>query len=496
MRLPGPLAKVPWPSYRAVGRYLGLLLMLEGGLVLLPLALIPLYPGETAHAAGFAWPGLGAAVSGAGLWLGLGGLRDRSAAHPLNLAEGSVVVLLAWLAAFAAGALPFALILDLDPTRALFESVSGFTTTGLSVLDAEAAPRLILFWRSLSQYAGGAGLAVIMLAAMAGPPGTGLSGAEGRGDQLVANVRASAKLVMTIYSVYAAAGTLAYAAAGLGFFDAVNHALCAVSTGGFSTRAASIGAFDSAAVEGVTLVLMILGSLNFVTAYLLWSGQVESFSRNAELRFGLIVFALFLGLVFFGPLDAVSPFWPRLRLAVFQTVTALTTTGYATADMAGWPPLGLQALILLMLMGGHTGSTAGGIKLYRVLVLLRAVGWQLGSLLAPPSQVREHSVYMGRRKRWITPDHVRTTALFVLLYLLALMAGVTVLAAHGHPLGDSLFEFASALGTVGLSVGITGAHAADAVLWTEMAGMFLGRLEFFVIFVALARLWQDFVSLG
>ncbi|MFW6106759.1 MAG: TrkH family potassium uptake protein [bacterium] len=477
--------------YRTILSYTGLVLLLCSALMLLPLLALLAWPEESRHVWGFIIPALTLGGLGVGLWRLFRPDRDIA----LTVQEGGAIVLLTWTTVCLFSAWPFSAVEGLGFTQSVFESVSGWTTTGLSVVDVQHASRMILLWRSIMQLAGGAGLAIIMLSAIAGPTGPGLSSAEGR-QQLVPHVRHSARLVMVIYSGYVIVGILAYALAGMGWFDAINHAFAAVSTGGFSTKVDSIGHWNSPTIEAVTMPLMFLGNLNFVTAWLLLRGKFRSAGRNGEIRlFALLVPVCALALFLFTCAGLYPSIGHRTRVALFQTMTALTTTGYSTVSFANWNGFGWLLLIGLMIIGGGTCSTAGGIKQYRVYILWKSLVWHLRSFLLPRTAVAEHPVYQGERKVFIQDSHIRRIGTFLFLYLLGLVLGTAVIAAHGYDLRDSLFEYASALGTVGLSVGVTSVSAPPAILWAETAGMFLGRLEFIVILVSIAKLFRDGVAM-
>lgn len=479
---------VPRPQrYHAILSYTGLILLLAGLVVLTPLMALAAWPGEWVHSPAFLLPGL--ALCGAGAWLWRG-FRPRATVS-LTLQEGGVVVLLSWVLACLVSAVPFMAVSRLSFTQAVFESVSGWTTTGLSVVDVTRAPRVILLWRSIMQLAGGAGLAILMLAALAGPLGSGLYAAE-RSEQLVPHVRRSAGLVMGIYSGYALVGVLAYWLAGMTPFDAVNHSFAAVSTGGFATHPESIGYWDSPAIEGITIFLMVLGNLNFLTAYVLVRGKLRTVCRNGEVRLMGVLIPVCSVLLFALVCRGLCPTLGKsVRVAIFETVTALTTTGFSTVTYANWAPLGILVLIVLMLIGGGACSTAGGIKQYRVYLLFKTLVWEVRRAFLPRTAVVEHYVWQGERKDFISDQRVRQVATFVFFYLTTYVVGAGVLAACGCGLKESLFEFASALGTVGLSVGVTAPDAPSLVLWTETFGMFLGRLEFFIIFTAVIKLARD-----
>lgn len=483
--------------YGAILSYTGLLLCLAGLWMLTPLVLLAFRPEEAGHAGAFLLPGLTLGLGGAGLWRGL-----RCPGAAVTVQEGAVIVVLTWAAVCLASAWPFLGASGLGFTHALFEAVSGWTTTGLSVIDVAGVSPLLLYWRSAMQLAGGAGLAILMLAALgaatgAGPPGAGLPAAEGRGEQLVPQVRQSAKLVVSLYAGYAALGTALLLAAGMAPFDAVNHAFAAVSTGGFSTAPDSIGHWDSAAVEAVTLPLMVLGNLSFLTVHALLRGKLRAAARDGEVRLMAAALPLAAAAVFaLVCRDLYPTLGKQVRVAVFETVTALTTTGFSTVGYGGWSGFGIWVLLVLMVVGGGTCSTAGGLKQARVYRLAVALAWELRRPLRPRRWVAQPSFWQAERRCFLDDAQVRQLAAFATLYLAALAAGTAVLAAHGYGLQESLFEFASALGTVGLSVGVTSAATPTAVLWAEIAAMLLGRLEFFVIFVGTAKLLRDLAVLG
>jgi trk system potassium uptake protein TrkH len=473
--------------YRAILGYTGLLSLVAGLLILSPLLLLFVYPAERSLAWGFLLPALALVIPGLVLWRWL---TPRPAVS-LTMQEGAVIVVLTWLLALLMGTIPFAVANGLGPTHALFESTSSWTTAGLSVLDVSQASPLILFYRSVLQLAGGAGLAIIMLSALAGPAGPGLTVAEGRTEQLLPHVRRSARLVLTIYAGYVVAGVLALRIAGMNWFDAVNHGFAAVSTGGFSTRAASIAYWQSPAIEAVTIVLMLLGTLNFLTAYTLFQRKYRAVARNSEVRQTALLILMGIVVLTAATGGLYATLGERLRVAIFNTVSALSTTGFSTTDYGAWNGLGLLVLILFMLMGGGTGSTAGGIKQYRIHVLSRGLVWEFKRRFLPRGAVSEPAAWRGEQRHYITDRQLRRVAMFVFLYLAVFLIGSGLIAAYGYPLDDSLFEFASALGTVGISVGVTGPDAPAGVLWVEMAAMVLGRLEFFTIVVGLVKLLRD-----
>ncbi|HEX5052324.1 MAG TPA: TrkH family potassium uptake protein [Planctomycetota bacterium] len=473
--------------YRTMLVHVALIAAFVGLLLLAPLAVVFTDSMDWRTAACFAIPGLGLALVGFCIWRAAGTVQAV-----LTLQEGGVIVMASWVIASLAGAIPLAVIEHLSVSQAVFESVSGWTTTGLSVIDVTRAHPATLLWRSTMQLAGGAGLAILTLAAVTSPGGMSLSVAEGRTDQLAPNVRNSALLVVRIYAAYVLLGILALRAAGMGWFDAVNHSFCAVSTGGFSTRTDSIGAFDSPLVEGVTMVLMILGGLNFLTSWCLLRGRLAAVARNGEVRLQALLVPIAAGLVLVVTcLSLYAPATKAVRVAIFETVSALTTTGFSTVGYRNWNGFGILMLIVLMLIGSGTCSTGGAIKQQRIYLLYRLLVRELRRPFRPRAAIAEEYVWLGEERTAVTDAHARALAVFVFVYVATWLFGAAVLTAHGYPLQDALFEYASTLGTVGLSIGITGPDTPPVILWTQTAGMLLGRLEFFVIFASTGKLVLD-----
>lgn len=474
-------------QYRAIAAYLGLTLGLTGLVMLTPLITLLVWPEESALAVHFLIPGLLLIVAGA-----LAYFRLKPENVVLSLQDGGLIVVLSWLGTCVVSVWPLMAIEDLNFTQAIFESVSGWTTTGLSVVDVTEAHKITLLWRSIMQVVGGAGFAIIMLAALTGPVGTGLPSAEGRSEQLVPHVRESAKLVVMIYCSYLVVGTVALYFAGMNWFDAVNHSFAAISTGGFSTQPESIGYWNSVAVEAVTIPLMLLGSLNFLTAYALRRGRLSALKNDSEVRLVAFFVPLVSLLILLIVCRGLYPtFGKSIRVAIFETVTCMTTTGFATVSYTDWNGFGILMLIVFMIVGGGTGSTAGGMKQYRIVLLAKSFIWDIRRVLSPQNAVTANYVWHSGERDYIDDSRLRQTTAFATLYLLTFILGTSILVAHGYSLRDSLFEFASAQGTVGLSIGVTSADAPSLVLWAETVGMFLGRLEFLIVFVGFTKLIRD-----
>ena len=254
---------------------------------------------------------------------------------------------------------------------------------------------------------------------------------------------------------------------------------------------------------------MLIGQTNFATHHYIFQRKWNVVWRNAEIRSTLVVLLLSLPVMFFfvtvpiyskTPFDFSSIFQMQpayaetggaFRRAAFESISALTGTGFSTVSYPSWSSLGIFLIIILMCAGGHTNSTSGGIKQLRLYLIFKSIYWMIRDQFLPKSSVVSNFVYKGENRLYVNPKHIQELVNYVVVYILTLLAGSAILMGVGFPMKASLFEFASALGTVGLSYGITSYSSSATVLITEIAGMFLGRLEFFVIFYCIIKIFRD-----
>jgi trk system potassium uptake protein TrkH len=434
----------------------------------------------------------------AGVLLALGLLLRHSGtdAVRLRMSDTGPAIFWGWMALVVSAMPPFISLSGMSVIQALFESVSSWTTTGLSVVDFSHTHALIYLWRSLLQLAGGAGLAILLVSIAGGVSGSLYSRMEGR-ELLVPHVRESARLVLQLYAVYLVVGVIAYMAVGLSLFEAFNHACAAISTGGFSTRPESIGAWDSMSVEAVSIGLMILGNMNFLTAWLIVRRRWAAAARNSELRLLTVALVVAILLVHvFATTQVYGSFSKDLRVAVFESVSALTTTGFSTVLYGSWQHTGILVLIVLMVIGGGACSTAGGLKQIRVYILGRYMLRSVRQFVLPRGATLPLLVHDGEKPRGVSDGELSAISAFTFLYLALLLIGTLILAMSGYSLAESLFEYASALGTVGISIGITGPKTPDIPLLAMSAGMMLGRLEIFLVFIGIRGAVQYLRALG
>lgn len=314
--------------YSVIISYIGLITIYSGFTLLLPLLLLFAFPQEINLLPSFVIPSILSLIFGYILWR-----TFRLEYSPsFEIRHSAVIVTFGWILAILFGSLPFYLSGEMSFLNSIFEAVSGWSTTGLTmVVNENTFPHLLLFWRSLMQLIGGAGLAVLMLTAIVGPTDieSGMVLSEGREEKLLPSVASTTKLIVKIYVLYVTIGVILYLLAGMGWFDSLNHSMCAFSTGGFSTKDSSIGAF-SIQIQFLTIFFMIFGNLNFALHYEILKGNLKELIMDAETKlfYGLlIIFIPFLYL-------SVFQFKPDISYSlvhgVFQTISALTTTGYMT----------------------------------------------------------------------------------------------------------------------------------------------------------------------
>lgn len=462
-------------------KYIGVMLIFVAGVILLPILILPFYPDEAEYFICFALP---AGIAGA-----LGFALSRIVVPDdfrLTTGNAATVVVGTWILAAFFSALPFIIAGKLNFTQSYFEAMSGWTTTGLSVIDVSAAPNIFLIFRSIIQFFGGVGIVLMVVSALSESFGMTLFASEGHNDKLLPNIAKSARLIMKIYSGYFIAGTLLYAVLGMPIFDAVNHSMAALSTGGFSTETLSIGAYDSFAIELVTVILMMLGATNFFANMILVQGRFREFFRLGETRLALFIIAAIVPVVAFASLlNLYGNLSAAIRISFFNIISALTTTGFSTVSYNDWPDFAYLVMIVLMIIGGGIGSTAGGIKLGRINILVKQIFWSARRKFMPERMVNKPAVYRPEGKTAITNELYLESSNYALTFIFLIIVGTGILTLTGYGLKEAFFEFSSALGTVGLSVGVTGINTPPLALWTMTVGMFLGRLEIFVVFYSI-----------
>ena len=476
-------------GYALILNYLGIFAVLIGIIILIPLTVLLFFKSEVVYAMHFVLPAFFSIVTGLIIVFSF----RKYEKGRLERNQDAILVSLIWLMSIFVASMPFVLSGNYTFTQSFFESTSGFSTTGLTIVDVESTPNIYLFFRSFLQFVGGVGLVLVLTSAISDKFGMRLYHAEGHNDRLMPNLIRSARMILSIYSGYIIFGTIAFVILNMGLFDAINHSIAAVATGGFSTKALSIGHYDSLPIEIVTMILMLLGGTNFMVHLMLLKGKLKNVVSHIELKLLLILSVIFIPIFVINLLTLYDGnFGFSLRVASFQFITAITGTGYQTIpSFTIMPPTFLLGLIILMVLGAGMGSTAGGIKQFRVALAFKSIYWNFRAQMTHKKTLRSRFINRIGIKTIVEKEDITQNFAFVFVYITALVIGTLIFTGFGYDIKDALFEFASALGTVGLSVGLVHAQAHPLLLWTGTVGMFLGRLEFYVVFIAIFKVVSD-----
>ena len=422
--------------------------------------------------------------------------------YEIRIREAFLIVSLAWFVGSLVGAFPFTLSGTLDSyTDAVFETMSGLTTTGATILggptthgfvnpDIESLDKSLLFWRSLSHWLGGMGIIVLSLALL---PLLGIGGMQlfqaeysgSKSDKLTPRVQETAFLLWSVYiGMTAVQFLLLWAHPSMDWFESINHAFSTLATGGFSTKNTSVTAFDSVYVDVVITVFMFLAGINFALHYRLLSGNTAGFFKNREIRFYSFLTAIFI-------VGVSAALWisdgysigESLRYGSFQVVSIVTTTGFGTDNYVIWQPLAAFLLFLLFFTGGCAGSTGGGIKMIRLMIITKNIAREFRQLIHPQAVI---PVRIGDRV--IESPILKTILGFFVLYFFIFAIGSLIMSSLGFDLISSMGASIASLGNIGPGWGEFGpidnySHVPAVGKWVLTILMLIGRLELFTILV-------------
>ncbi len=481
-------------NYRLVSKYIGYF-SFAIGLVMLPSALWAVYFAE--------WDALIAFVLSMAIASALGGaltIVGRNAPDQLWQREALMLVSVSWFVAAFFGGFPFLFGGVLDPIDAFFESMSGFTTTGSTVIqDIEATPLSILFWRSMMQWLGGIGIVVLFIAVLPylGAGGKQLFRSESTGPNphgLSPRIKDTASILYKIYGGFTIAMTLALMAFDMSFFDALCHTMSTLSTGGFSPRQASIGAYDHIGIEITIMIGMAVAGTSFALFFVMLRKDWLAPLRDTEWKAYMAIAAAAIAFITLNL--ALGEHQPRpggaaetytlghsIRSAAFQTMSIFTGTGFVTDDFDRWPNFSRMLLFMLMFAGGCAGSTTGGIKIVRLVILAKIAYWRIENTFRPKT-VRAVRI----SNQVIDDDTRRSIHSFFVIYIAWFVFGSLVMAGLGLPFESALCAVAATLNNIGPGLGLVGAmqdfsQIPDAGKLFLSLCMVLGRLELFSVCV-------------
>ena len=480
-------------NVKLIFRVLGFLLFVEGVAMMLPLVVSLFYRESDFNA--FIISSAITIASGAVILA-----FARQATKDIGKREGFIIVSFVWIIFSFFGSLPYVISGAIPNfTNAFFETISGFTTTGSSVLNnIEELPHGILFWRSLTQWLGGMGIIVLSLAIL---PVFGIGGmqpyvAEVPGptpDKISPRIRQTAKTLWIIYLGFTITETVLLWIGGMTFFDAVCHSLTTMATGGFSTKQASIAHWNSPFIQYVIVFFMFIAGTNFTLSYLALKGKFRLAFKDEEFRYYTLfvlgfTFLIFTGLYISTSLGVEKAF----RNSLFQVVSIITTTGYATADYLTWQPILTILIFALFFFGGSAGSTGGGIKIMRIVLLLKNSYYELRRMLHP------NAVIPVRFNKHTVDSKIITNVLaFFMLYFIIFAFSTIVFTLIDPDMESSMGAVATCLGNIGPGLGNVGPaetfmHIKPIGKWFLSFLMLLGRLELFTVLVLFSpSFWKE-----
>ena len=493
-------------NFKIIFHFFGLLLLFNGGFMLLAAIISYAYSDGVT---------LNISLSGI-LVIAIGivfMLLTKKHEKEINKREGYLVVAFGWVIMTLSGTLPYILTSSIPSfTNAFFETMSGYTTTGSTILnDIESLPKGVLFWRSLTHWIGGMGIIVLAVAILPllGIGGMQLFAAEAPGpstDKLHPRITDTAKRLWLIYFGYTAAETILLQVAGMSFFDAINHSMCTLSTGGFSTKNASLAYWNNQPIiQYIVILFMFLAGTNFVLSYFAFKGRVQKIIRDEEFKLYfrfILIFTIIASLIIYFRADlSISSIdhpmvWGKaesaVRHAMFQVLAIITTTGFVSADFTLWTPFLTVFFFGLMFLGGSAGSTAGGVKVVRHLLMIRNGFIEFKRTLHPNAILP-----VRYNKKSINEKIVFNILAFFILYMLSFIIGALVFSMLGLDFESAVGVAASSLGNVGPAFGNFSPvdnflHMPAIGKWWASFLMLIGRLELFTVLILLTPFfWRN-----
>ncbi|MEM4523664.1 MAG: TrkH family potassium uptake protein [Archaeoglobaceae archaeon] len=416
-------------------------------------------------------------------------ISRRGKAEIIGEREAYIAVALIWLLIPVFGSIPF-LFHGIKPIDAIFESVSGFTTTGATVLVPESLPKSLLFWRSLIQWLGGFGIVVFSLLFLPHiKKGTALFMAEYPAvvlPKIRPKIRDMAMVIFRIYFILTVFEIVILSFLGVDIFRAVVHSLSNISTGGFSTSSNSIASFEDVRIEAVVAAFAFVGGMNFGIIYALTNKQLRSL---ADLEFRHYILFIFLSTLALSIINLKSyDFGNSIRFSAFQVVSIMTTTGFTTADFSRWESSAKMILLILMLIGGCSGSTAGGLKVIRIVILMKYIVYQMYKFIEPRTiRTIKYGNFVLER------DMVEGILVIFILYIFLFFTSSLILSLLGYDLESSFSLSASSLGNVGPAFGIAArsiAELSEIAKIVLIINMWTGRLEIVPVLMLFLSLTQ------
>ncbi|MBE6511994.1 MAG: TrkH family potassium uptake protein [Methanobrevibacter olleyae] len=463
---------------RIILHFLGYIMVGTGIILMLPI-FIDLYYLEDSYLIGLIPPALS-------IGLGLLLVEKFKEHDKLKFKHGMFISSVAWLWAGFVGAIIMMLMLDISFIDAFFESVSAWTGSGLTMFnDVEILPRSILFLRSLEQWIGGLGVVIIFISLLI-KPGTSafkLYKSEAREEKIKPTIKNTLKKTIEIYLIYTIFGIVLYLLAGLPLFDSVNLTFTTISTGGMSIKNANVGFYNNNIVYLITMILMLLGATSFAVHYNLVKTKGKSILE--DIQFQVIILSIMISGILVAAITHMAP-----MNVIFHIVSAVTTTGANIAspsELASWAPASLIIIMLLMIMGGSSGSTVGAVKTIRVITFLRGINLTVTNMIAPKRVVNTKIA-----NRTFNEREIKEASSYITVYLMFLIVSWIIMTFYTNDPINSLFDVTSTIGNVGLSTGIINGSLATFPKIMLIFLMWIGRLEIIPILLTIQLGFRTF----
>jgi len=472
-------------GYKIIFGYLGIFLIFTGVINLIPLLMLIFFPEEYTQAWHFLIPGIGS--------IGLGLLLYQFIKGKTNITtlknQDAIIVTISWILCMFISAIPYTF--EYSFSQSVFETTSALSTTGFSILNLESLSKILTFHRVILSFVGGIGVMLIMLVFLRDKRGMRLYSSEGHNDKLLPNLINSSKAILKIYCGYIIGGIILYIILGMNWFDSICHSVNAVATSGFSNKVGSIGYYDNIGIEIVTIILMLLGSINFLVQFLLIKGKWKNFFKYCETKAMTVIYAIFIPIIAFLLFKTADlSLSQSFRSAAFHTISAMTSTGFSIMN-TNIPALSgsiILLLIILMLIGGGASSTSGGIKVYRIHLMIKDFFWNIKDKFISKNVVSLHFVQKAEETVAVDNEERDSVKFFILLYLFVAIVLTLLLSLYGYDVLSCLFDVISSMGNIGFSMGIFNPLSPNGVLWISTIAMLLGRLEIIVVMMAIVQI--------
>lgn len=442
--------KLKQDELKTIGHYSGYVCILIGLFMLAPIITALAYHDAPTYLNAFI---ISSAISIAIGIILFTSFRSRQLTQ-LSLKGSLIFVLSIWgITALLAG-LPYFVSGDLGFIDSIFQGMSGITTTGFSLIPAEETSFSICLWEALTQWFGGLGIIVLLLVVV--PSSVSLKRlyfAEGKTEQMTPNIKHTIMIFIKLYLLLTAIGIVLYLLIGLDLFDAICYCFCGIATGGFSVDANHVEHFSQPLMQLVTIIIMILGSTNFVLLYRLFKGNTKQLFKDEEVKamaiiiiFGTVLIALSLYFGGYYHQDIVKIFSHSL----FQVVSVMSSTGFTTTDITAWPSFCYHILIILMFIGGSVCSTSGGLKIYNIVVMIKSIWWEVQTMLLPKNTIIVKKIYHDNKYRDVSNDNIRTILIYIIAYILIFLVSSMIILLFCNNLEIAYSLAASSLGNTGV----------------------------------------------